>query len=98
MIDVSPEHLELVIALIRRQVPSAEILVFGSRVRGGAKPTSDLDVAIRAPSALSLSVCGGLKETFEESDLPFRVDFVDWHTLDEGLRRLVDAEAVVLDQ
>ena len=37
-----------------------------------------------------------LREAFEESDLPYRVDIVDWHAIDEGFRRLIEAERVAL--
>lgn len=90
MIDAHAEHLQLTIAIVKREVPDAVIRAFGSRVRGDAKPTSDLDIAIQATRPLSLAAVGRLKEAFEESDLPFQVDFVDWHCLDASFRALIE--------
>lgn len=44
MIDVSPDHLAEVQAILREHVPECEVRAFGSRVQETAKPYSDLDL------------------------------------------------------
>jgi len=64
-------------SILNRFVPEAEIIVFGSRVHGTAKPWSDLDLAIKAKSALDWKMLEDIKEAFQESKLPFPVDILD---------------------
>ena len=79
MIDLTPEHLVQVQQILQNVVAGCEVRVFGSRYWGQAKPYSDLDIAILGPSALPVQTMRTLREAFAESNLPFRVDVLDWH-------------------
>jgi len=37
-----------------------------------------------------------LADDFSESDLPFKVDIVDWATTGERFRKIIEAERIVL--
>ena len=39
-----------------------------------------------------------LQEAFSESDLPFRVDVLDWATTSEDFRRIIDQSYEVLQR
>ena len=47
---------------------------------------SDLDLAIIGAEVLPRGTVARLKEAFEESRLPMRVDVVDWHAIADGFR------------
>ena len=49
MIDLPPQHLETIRAILRRYLPECEVRAFGSRVTGPAKSYSDLDLAVVHP-------------------------------------------------
>jgi predicted nucleotidyltransferase len=57
---------------------------------------SDLDLVIRADKPLTLLHLANLSEAFSESDLPFKVDVVDWATTQENFRRIIEEHHVVL--
>lgn len=78
MIDLTPEHRFTVKAVLDAVAPGVEVSVFGSRVTGRAKKHSDLDLALQAAQPMEWRHLARLREAFEESDLPFRVDVVDW--------------------
>jgi type I restriction enzyme S subunit len=86
--DIDPHHLAIVQAILNKNLPSqAQIFVFGSRSRGDAKPYSDLDLAIDlAGETVSLSILAALADDFDESDLPYKVDIVDWNTIDKSFQ------------
>lgn len=92
MIDIRPDQMEIVKALLKRHVPEAEVRAFGSRVTGTAKGHSDLDLAIVAGEPLDFRTKVLLEEAFEESDLPFRVDVVDWATVSGEFRRIIERQ------
>ena len=58
-------------------VGEMQVLVFGSRATGQARPFSDLDLLIVKPGRLSWAQRAELRDRFEASALPFRVDFVE---------------------
>jgi type I restriction enzyme S subunit len=76
-------------------VPDREVWAFGSRANGTAKAYSDLDLAVITDTPLSLDVSGALREDFAESDLPWRVDIVDWATTSETFRKIIERDKVV---
>ncbi|MFP5458000.1 MAG: nucleotidyltransferase family protein, partial [Bacteriovoracia bacterium] len=63
---------------------------FGSRARGNHREFSDLDLMVESDSDLSREIAQ-LKEIFEESRLPIKVDLVDLasfaHSYREGFEK-----------
>lgn len=96
MIDVDPLHLETIKAILRRHVPGREVWVFGSRATRTAKKYSDLDLAVIGEVPLALGQLALLENDFDESELPFKVDVVDWATTSESFRQIIRRTAVVL--
>jgi predicted nucleotidyltransferase len=90
MIDLPPQHLEAIRAILRRHVPECEVRAFGSRVSGPAKNYSDLDLAVVAPGKLNADTLRHVKEAFEESALPFRVDVLDWHETSPDFQKVIE--------
>ena len=96
LIDLRSDHLQIVRDILEKQVPEREVWAFGSRAKGYAKPYSDLDLAVMGEQPLSLAVLAALTDDFAESDLPFRVDVVDWATTRDNFRRIMERDKVVL--
>jgi predicted nucleotidyltransferase len=97
LLDITDEHARIVRDILRTHLPeSAQIWVFGSRATGRARRYSDLDIAIDAGQRLTLDESAILAEAFGDSDLPYRVDIVDWQEIDAHFRHLIDAERVKL--
>ena len=84
-IDLDPELLDAVVAILDRHVPDRDVRVIGSRVSGRAKRFSDLDIVIGGAPPLDLAALARMREDFEESDLPFSVDLIEWTTTCEVL-------------
>ena len=98
-IDLSADHRRLVLNVLRVNLPqSSKAWVFGSRTTGRARRYSDLDLAIDAGRRLTLDEIARLTEAFSDSDLPYRVDLVDWHDIDDRWRQIIVAERVALTE
>ena len=95
-IDLRPDHLAVVRGILRRHVPNRKVLAFGSRATWSAKNYSDLDLAVLGEQPMSLSVVSALTEDFGESDLPFKVDVVDWAKIDDTFRDIIHREGVAV--
>jgi type I restriction enzyme S subunit len=89
-IDISPKDLETVINILNKHVPEYEVRAFGSRVKWTAGESSDLDLVIMTDKPLPTLKMAELKDDFSESDLPFRVDIVDWAATKESFRKIIE--------
>jgi type I restriction enzyme S subunit len=90
MIDLRPDHLEIVRDLLRQYVPGCEVRAFGSRFKWTAKQASDLDLAVVGTNRLPAKMIARLKEAFAESILPMRVDVLDWHAITSEFQQVIE--------
>ena len=91
------EQLRLVLDLTGKHLPGIEVWAYGSRVRGNPRRYSDLDLVafIRQGQAAKAD---GLREAFEESDLPIRVDLFLWDELPETFHEQIREQYAILQQ
>lgn len=68
---------------------------YGSRVKQQAKQYSDLDICYQEP--IPWSTLSHLKEDFENSNLPFKVDLIAWDWMDENFQKLIEKDLVLLN-
>lgn len=97
-LDIKSEELAIVKTILQQLVPDYTVWAFGSRVKGKAKKYSDLDLAIISEEPLDFLARDRLKEAFSESDLPWRVDLVDWATTSEDFREIIQKVYVVIQE
>jgi len=95
-IDLTPLQRAIVCDILRRLVPDRAVWVFGSRANGTAKTYSDLDLALIGPLPLGLARLAELREAFEESALPFKVDLIDGAALTPAFRQVIEDRHIVL--
>jgi predicted nucleotidyltransferase len=74
---------------------SVTVYLFGSRARGTARRASDVDIAVEAHRPLPPGVLARLRDTLEESTVPYRVEILDLASAGDALRRRVKQEGVV---
>ena len=51
---------------------------------------------LRANKPLSMQSLANLAFDFEESDLPYKVDLVDWMSASEAFRNKIDSECIAI--
>jgi len=78
MVDISKEYLTIIRQILEKHIPQRQIKALGSRTTGNAKPYSDLDLAVMGDKPLDLKTLALLKDDFCESELPFRIDIIQW--------------------
>ncbi|MCI0655390.1 MAG: nucleotidyltransferase domain-containing protein [Methylococcaceae bacterium] len=94
-IDITPKQRKIILDLLKEHLCGAKAWVYGSRIKGQAGPRSDLDIVVFATPDQSMQV-SNLREAFEESDLPFRVDLFVWDEVPEQFKKNIEAEHSVL--
>jgi type I restriction enzyme S subunit len=95
-IDIDPRDWADVQRILQVHVPQLEVWAFGSRVKHTAKPFSDLDLALITRQPLSLEQLAAITDAFATSDLPIRVDVVDWASTSQAFRQIIAQDKVVV--
>lgn len=98
VIDIDPRDLAEVLRILRAQAPDVQVWAFGSRVTHTAKPYSDLDLALISDLPLTLARKAAITDAFATSDLPIRVDVVDWASASDAFRQIIAQNKVVVQQ
>ena len=70
--------------------------MFGSRIVGRPAKFSDIDVAVMGESKIPGNILENLREAFENSNLPYRVDVVDLNSSSLQFKTQVLKEVVWL--
>lgn len=83
---LSSEQYKVLKALLNKYLPDTEVWAYGSRVKGTAKSYSDLDLVVFTKPEQPIAQFD-LKEAFEASDLPFRVDLFCWDEIPEQFKK-----------
>ena len=94
-IDLSQNELDEIFRLIGKYLSDIEIWAYGSRIKHTSTSKSDLDIVAIIGKESSRAVCD-LREAFDESNLPFRVDLFIWEEMPADFKVNIAKEHLVL--
>jgi len=92
MIYMERHHREIVNAILKKY--SYTFYAFGSRVKGKQKSLSDFDICFF--EKIPLNVQAHIDEDFEESDLPYKVDLIDWNACGSNFQERIIKDLVLI--
>jgi predicted nucleotidyltransferase len=93
MIYMEERHWEIVENILKKYPYT--FYAFGSRVKGTQKRFSDLDLCVKEP--LPPGVWSHILEDFEESNLPFKVDVVQWAYTNSDFKNIIKNDLIPLE-
>ena len=97
-LHLEARHLVMIEQMLQEFIPEARVWCFGSRVHGrGLKRFSDLDLVVRDEEDMQAQL-GKLRDPFEASDLPIKVDLSEWNQLPDWLKQDILEEHLVLQE
>lgn len=64
------------------------LFIFGSRVTEKNRKYSDIDIGIEGKKPLELKMIASIQDAFEESDLPYTIDIVDFATVSDRFKEV----------
>lgn len=82
-LEIEKKHLKIIKDILSKYPYS--FYAFGSRVTGKAKQYSDLDLCFK-DNIKDLELFN-IREDFEESDLPYTVDLINWNTISDDFKK-----------
>ena len=71
--------------------------IFGSWAIGDNRKFSDIDIGIESKRKLPLEIVGRLQEAFDESNLPYAVDVVDFSGTTKQFREVAKQAIITLN-
>jgi predicted nucleotidyltransferase len=92
MIHMEARNWEIVKAILQKYPYT--FYAFGSRIKGTQRKFSDLDICFM--DNIPGHILSHIREDFEESNLPFTVDIVDWNSCDEKFRAQIKPDLTVI--
>lgn len=92
MIDLNEKHIEIIKNIIKKHLPNTSVWVFGSRIKGTAKKYSDIDLVIVKNQKIDRKILYELAEEFEESDLPIRVEILDYCRISDNFKKIINKQ------
>lgn len=95
MLQLTQQQCEQVISIVSSVLDEPhQIYAYGSRTKEQARPYSDLDLLVKTKQKLPIEKLYKLKDAFEFSDLPFRVDIQDWYAMDDGFKANIESSLI----
>lgn len=96
VLDITDAQRGILRDLLDEYLSGITVWAYGSRVKGTARPASDLDLVVFASPDKWASV-SALREAFEESNLPFRVDLFVWDDVPVEFQDEILADHIVIE-
>lgn len=96
-LQLAPAQAQQLLSLLTAHVPHMKVWAFGSRVKGTARPNSDLDLVFFAEEA-DKPLLGNLREALEESLLPCAVDMLVWNDISAAFQAHIQSQFIELQK
>ena len=95
---LEPRHLVMIEQMLQDFILEARVWCFGSRVHGRElKRFSVFDLVVRDEEDMQAQL-GKLRDAFEASNLPIKLDLSEWNQLPDWLKQDILEEYVVLQE
>ncbi len=89
---VTPEEYKEILSIFKKY--DAEFYAYGSRVKGDYTKSSDLDILVNSDNYDC--IYGDLKEDFNNSHIPYIVNFVDKNNISDEFYSFIQKDLVKL--
>ncbi len=88
-LQLSDSNLDLIRNIVARHVDATQHqpIIFGSRATGNSKKYSDVDLGFLGDTPLSKRSYLRIVDDLAESDLPYKVDVVDFAVSEDSFRK-----------
>ena len=73
-----------------------EFYFYGSRVKGNFGKVSDLDILIKGKTEMPIDVLNNIKNQFDESSLPYIVNFSDYNKIDDRFYQSIKNDLIFI--
>lgn len=86
---------KIILPIIKKHLPKASIILYGSRARNEDKEGADIDIALKAEEKIDRAVLSSLISDIEESPLPIKFDIVDFFAVSSEMQKAIMKDGVI---
>jgi len=102
IVGISEAQEQIINQILEPYFKEFSFFYYGSRVKGGFEATSDLDILIKAKTnpkqtKIPSAILEEIKEKFDQSNLPFIVNFSDYASVDDGFYEMIKGDSERVD-
>ena len=94
MIHMANKHWQIIVDILKKYPYT--FYAYGSRVKGEYKNSSDFDICFT--ESIPFNIQSHIEEDFEESDLPFKVDIIDFNLMNENFRKIISKDLLLIQE
>lgn len=96
MINLEKKYLTILLDILNAHMSEYAVWLFGSRATNHCKPFSDIDIAVIASEKIDENRIAKLKYALSESNLPYKIDIVEFSTVDTAFQAIIQNKHIVL--
>lgn len=85
---------DIIKSILAPYAEAYQFYFYGSRVKGTHSKVSDLDILIKGANEVPLEMIEDLKQQFDDSPLPYIVNFSDYQKIDEIFYKRIEKDLV----
>lgn len=93
-LKIEDRHLKIVLDILKKY--PYDFYAFGSRAHGNPRKLSDLDLCYY--DNIPLVIKAKIEENFENSNLPYTVDLVDYNIIDNSFKNNIKNDLVLVSK
>ena len=97
MCGISQDEEKIILKSLSPFFKEYDFYYYGSRARGDFRPLSDLDILIKGQKAFDTLDLENLKNVFDNSNLPFIVNLVDFQNITEKFYASIKDDLIKLN-
>lgn len=96
IVGILPEEAKIIADILSAYKSEYDFFAYGSRVKGTYGAVSDLDILIKGEHAVKPEQMQELKYRFDESLLPYIVNFTDYHQAEPSFYERIKPDLIKL--
>ncbi len=95
MQSFTEKYKKIIIPIISKQLPTAKIILYGSRARKDERKGSDIDIALDTGKKIASAYMSAILQELEDSDLPINFDIIDFYAVSERMQQEILKDGVI---
>ncbi len=96
IVGISEREQKIIAEILSAYKPEYQFWAYGSRVKGNFSAASDLDILVKGKQEMPFDMLEELKYKFDDSLLPYVVNFSDYYKIDEKFYVLIAPDLTAL--
>lgn len=96
ILGITEKEQKIIDEILAEHKNDYKFYAYGSRVKGTHTQLSDLDILIKGSQEMPFDILEELKHKFDNSSLPYVVNFSDYHKIDTNFYQQIEKDLTLI--